>query len=423
MKQSVCILGFFLVACLAQAQQVTTFAGFLFAGYQDGPLATAQFNGPNAACFDAAGNMYVADKFNNKIRKISTDGIVTTLAGSGEGFADGVGNAAMFFYPTGICINSTGDLFVLESFNHRVRKVTQAGVVTTVAGSTAGNTNGVASMAKFNFPEDICIDSADNLYIADYGNNQIRKITPEGMVSTLAGSTMGNADGIGTAAKFWAPSGICIDANNNLYVTDVNNHRIRKITPLGVVTTLAGTTWGYTDGPANVAQFNSPSAICIDNNGNLYIANSGTHNIRKIDATGNVTTYAGGSTAGDVDGIGTDARFAVPMGVCIAPNGIDIYVFQNNYGKIRKITPILSAEDFKAKNIAVYPNPCKDKFSINSDEKIRTIYIYDMVGKLVYVTECINNEVYIEDKLNKGVYFVQLFSEKKDIFTSKLIVE
>jgi len=349
--------------------------------------------------------------------------MVTTIAGSGEGFADGVGSAAMFFYPTGICINSTGDLFVVDNFNHRVRKVTQAGVVTTVAGSTAGNTNGLASIAKFNFPEDICIDSAGNLYVADFGNNQIRKITPAGMVSTIAGSTAGFADGVGTATQFRAPSGICIDANNNLYVTDENNRKIRKITPAGAVTTVAGSTWGYADGVANVAQFRNPSAICIDVNGSLFITDSSTHNVRKIDASGNVTTYAGGSTSGDVDGIGTIARFATPIGICIAPNGVDVYVLQNNSGKIKKIIPILSNENFNKIKVTIYPNPCEDKFSVITDEKIRTIYIYDIVGNLVYNVEPINNEVYLYEQLNKGVYFVQLISEKNNIFTTKLIIE
>jgi len=195
------------------------------------------------ACFDADGNMYVSDTGNNRIRKISTDGIVTTLAGSAEGFADGVGSAAMFNLPIGICIDAIGNLYVADQNNHRIRKITPDGTVTTIAGSsTAGYADGIGNLAKFYFPVGICIDSAGNLYIADSLNHKIRKITPAGVVSTIAGSTAGFADGIGTTAKFNFPSSICVDSSNNLLIADQNNHRIRKITPAGVVTTVAGKT-------------------------------------------------------------------------------------------------------------------------------------------------------------------------------------
>ena len=394
------LLLLLLLPLCSTAQQVTTFAGFGGSGYQDGPIATAQFDGPNAACFDTEGNMFVADTFNNKNRKI------TTLAGSAEGFADGTGTAAMFYYPTGICINNIGDLFVVDNFNHRIRKVTQTGLVTTIAGSTAGSSNGISSLAKFNFPEDICIDTDGNLYVADFGNNQIRKITPLGVVSTFAGSTMGYADGTGTATKFWAPSGICIDGANNLYVTDQNNHKIRKITPFRVVTTVAGSTWGYTDGPANTAQFNTPSGICIDNNNNLFIANTGTHNIRKIDIDGNVTTYAGGSTSGNVDGLGTAARFAVPIGICTAPNGIDVFVLQNNFGKIRKITPLLSSTDFNLSKVVMYPNPSVNQFYIDANEVVEKIMIYNTLGQCVFNLNTNSSKVIVNHNLTAGLYTV-----------------
>ena len=418
------LLLLLLLSLCSTAQQVTTFAGFVGDGYQDGPIATAKFDGPYGACFDTVGNMYVADTFNNKIRKISADGIVTTIAGSGEGFADGTGTAAMFHYPRGICIDPMGNLYVADENNHRIRKITPEGVVTTIAGSSsAGSTNGIGSLAKFNFPWGICIDSNGNLYITDSLNHQIRKITPLGLVSTFAGSTMGYADGTGTTAKFWFTSGICIDGANNLYVADQNNHKIRKITPFRVVTTVAGSTWGYTDGPANIAQFKYPSGICIDNNNNLFIANTGTHNIRKIDIDGNVITYAGGSTSGNVDGLGTAARFAVPTGICFASNGTDIYVTQNSFGTIRKIAPTLSSTEFIQSKIVIYPNPCNDKFSIITNENIKKISIYNLLGHLALETKCINNDVVLDKKLVKGIYFVHVVSNNNDIFTTKLIIE
>lgn len=254
-----------LFTTLATAQQVTTFAGFNFSGYQDGPLQTAQFNAPDAACFDTAGNMYVADRFNHKIRKISTTGIVTTIAGSTEGFANGLGTAAQFNQPAGICIDALGNLYVADSNNNCIRKITPAGLVTTFAGSTAGFVDGFVTAAKFYSPEDICIDTLSNLYIADTFNNKIRKIATGSLtVTTLAGSTEGYLDGPSATAQFYWPRGVCVDNNFNVYVADKANYKIRKITPAGTVTTYAGSSFGGADGSANIAQFRSPTSLCID---------------------------------------------------------------------------------------------------------------------------------------------------------------
>jgi prepilin-type N-terminal cleavage/methylation domain-containing protein len=213
---------------------------------------------------------------------------VSTFAGSGTlGYLDGTGTAAQFYGPTGVALDSTGNVYVADISNQRIRKISPSGVVTTLAGSvTNGFADGTGAAAKFNFPESIAVDSTGNVYVADRGNHRIRKITPSGVVTTLAGSTQGFADGSGAAAQFSILYGIAVDSTGNVYVGDYGNNRIRKISPSGVVTTIAGTgVAGYLDGTGAAAQFNSPAGVAVDSAGNVYVADGSNHRIRKIEIT------------------------------------------------------------------------------------------------------------------------------------------
>jgi sugar lactone lactonase YvrE len=312
-----------------------------------GPLALLPFNMPYCIAVDVAGNVYVTDAFNNRIRKITPQGEPSTLAGGKEGFADGVGNNARFKIPAGIVIDKAGNLYVADSNNDRIRKITPSGEVSTFAGSEYGFTDGVGSNAKFRLPIDIAIDKADNLYVADSENNSIRKITPAGEVSTLAGSEQGFADDVGTAAQFKGPAGIAVDAVGNIYVADSGNNRIRKITSMGEVSTLAGSEEGFADGVGAAAKFNHPRGIVIDAWNNLYVTDSNNHRIRKITSKGDVSTFAGGGVAGRrisgipdafADGPGSVARFFDPHGIAIDIEG-NLYVADYGNYRIRKITP------------------------------------------------------------------------------------
>ena len=276
---------------------VTTFAGSDEKGYADGPGGEAQFNKPSDIVMDTAGNLYVAEIFNHRIRKITPQGEVSTFAGSGEageeagGYADGPGSLARFNAPVGIAIDAKGNLYVADALNHRIRKITPKGEVSTFAGSgetgekAGGYADGPASAARFNVPHGLAFDAKGNLYVADAQNHCIRTITPRGEVSTFAGSCkkQGYADGMGSAAQFRWPAGIAIDAKGSLYVAD-DSHHIRKITPEGLVSTFAGSDEkGYADGPGAEAQLNEPAGMAMDKAGNLYVADSENHRIRKIE--------------------------------------------------------------------------------------------------------------------------------------------
>ena len=329
---------------------VTTFAGSPGeTGSADGTGSQARFFLPSGIAVDAAGNVYVSDTGNYTIRKITPGGTVSTLAGSPgvRGYTDGTGAAARFYIPIGVTVDDLGNLLVSDSGNNIIRKVTPAGVVTTFASTgilaNKGSVDGTGTGANFNGPHNVAIDGSGNTYVADYFNDTIRKITPAGVVTTLAGSPGegGTADGTGSAARFSLPAGLAVDSSGNLYVADSGNHAIRKVTPAGVVTTLAGSpgTSGSTNGTGTGASFNTPLALAVDGSGNVYVADSYNQLVRKVTAGGVVTTVAG--TAGQVgatDGTGTAALFGYPEGIVVDGSG-NLFVADTSNATIRKITP------------------------------------------------------------------------------------
>jgi ATP-dependent protease HslVU (ClpYQ) peptidase subunit len=315
---------------------VSTLAGSTF-GFANGAGTLAQFKSPNDVAVDGDGNVYVADYNNLQIRKISKNGEVSTLAGSGiQGFADGAGTSAQFNGVTSLTVDATGNVYVADTSNHKIRKITPDGKVTTLAGGTAGFLDGTSISAKFSYPTGVALDAAGNVYVADGNNQKIRKITPDGEVTTLAGSTIGFADGIGTEAKFNNPTRVAVDATGNVYVSDDNNNKIRKITPAGTVTTLAGSTRGSEDGSATTAQFGYLYGLAVDRVGNVYVADTGNHRIRKITPSGTVSTLVG-SKPGFEDGSITVAKFNSPKGVALDAAG-NVYVADSENNKIRKIS-------------------------------------------------------------------------------------
>jgi hypothetical protein len=269
-------------------------------GSQDGAAFAASFNNPLDTTVDSAGNVYVADEENNVIRKITPAGVVSTLAGQASvngGSQDGTGAAASFGGPTGLAVDTTGNVYVADFFNYTIRKITPAGVVTTLAGQPGvyGSQDGAGTSARFFRPESVAVDLIGNVYVADSGNATIRKITSAGVVTTLAGQAgvFGSLDGIGSAARFSGARGIGVDSSGNVYVADSFNYTIRKITPTGVVSTLAGQAgvFGSQDGTGAAARFHEPVRIAVDSSGNVYVVDF--NSIRKITPAGVVTTLLG----------------------------------------------------------------------------------------------------------------------------------
>jgi RHS repeat-associated protein len=316
----------------------TTFAGNGTAASTDGTGTAASFYYPAGMATDSKGNIYVIDQGTNRIRKITPSAVVTTFAGSGTaGFADGTGTAAVFNHPVGLAADTAGNFYVVDQNNNAIRKITPAGVVTTLAGGTQGSADGTGSAAQFYHPTGAAVDVSGNVYVTDYLNNRIRKVTPAGVVTTFAGSTQGFADGTGTAAQFYIPADIAIDAAGNLYVADRGNYKIRKITSAGVVTTLAGNgTAGFADGPAATAEFNLPINLKADQQGNVYVSDLLNDRIRRIDAAAMVTTLAGSSTKGTTNGVGSVATFNYPNGSAFDPGG-NFYVGDYINNLIRKV--------------------------------------------------------------------------------------
>jgi sugar lactone lactonase YvrE len=263
-------------------------------GFADGAGAAAQFDGPVGIAKDGEGNIIIADYRNHRVRKITPDGTVSTLAGSGnEGFADGAGAAAQLHYPRGVAVDGKGSIIIADSGNHRVRKVTPDGTVSTLAGSgSAGFADGAGAAAQFYCPFGVAVDGEGSIIIADWGNHRVRKLTPDGTVSTLAGSgRAGFADGAGAAAQFNHPYGVAVDGKGNMIIMDSNNHRVRKVTPDGTVSTLAGSgSSGFADGAGAAAQFNDPRGVAVDGEGSFIIAEYNNKRLRKITPDGTVST-------------------------------------------------------------------------------------------------------------------------------------
>jgi len=321
----ICDLGF--IGAHAQSLPIRTLAGAVTPGSTNGFGSNARFNHPLGVAADMAGNVYVADTENSTIRKITPNGYASTLAGlaGNYGSADGSGANARFYGPQGVAAGASNQLYVADTANNTIRQISASGVVSNYAGvpGSFNSLDGPSAYAQFYHPEAVAVDPGGNVYVADTWNHTIRVIGFLSQVTTLAGlaGNYGAADGTNSKARFNRPAGIAIDTATNLFVTDSLNHTIRKITPSGMVTTIAGLSgvWGSADGTNNSARFYLPEGIAISPSGDLLVADSGNQTLRKISATGTnwvVTTVAGSTgLAGFANGTGVNARFDFPAGI------------------------------------------------------------------------------------------------------------
>ena len=320
---------------------ISTVAGTGTSGFSgDGGAATAaQLTLPGSVVLDALGNLYLADGSNNRIRKVDSDGNISTVAGREQ--LNG---------PTGVAPDGSGNLYIADSNNHRIHKVDSAGVISTVAGSgTAGfsGDGGAATAARLSTPVDVALDGAGNLYIADLSNSRIRKVDSAGVISTVAGSGTAGFSGDGgaaTAAQLNRPNGVALDGAGNLYISDGSNHRIRKVDSAGVISTVAGdgtNSYGGDGGAATSAQLDLPSGVALDGAGNLYIVDNDSNRIRKVNSAGNISTVAGTGTAGfsGDGGAAMAAQLNRPIGVALDALG-NLYIADFNNDRIRKIATV-----------------------------------------------------------------------------------
>lgn len=337
---------------------VSTWAGLanVASGSKDATGNTARFNNPASVAADSAGNVYVADRFNNTIRKINPVRVVSTMAGlSGSSdVTEGNGSIARFNQPRGVAVDNAGNVYVADTFNSTIRAINVSGVARTLAGSPGnpGSLEGAGSDARFNFPSGIALDAVGNVYVADTTNNTIRKVTPLGVVSTIAGlaGSPGSANGTNSVARFKGPMGIAVDSDTNIYVADTGNAIIRKIQPIAggswQVSTIAGLAgqFGATDGVGSAARFGhsfygGPQGVAVDEFGNVYVADTGNGLIRQITAAGEVSTIGGSPYYyGHGDGPATNAQFELPAGIAIDLLG-NLWIADYFNGNIRKMIP------------------------------------------------------------------------------------
>ncbi|MGW1196601.1 NHL domain-containing protein [Streptomyces sp. NPDC002536] len=319
-------------------------------GGDGGPATAAWLNSPIGVAVDSTGTLYICDYGNHRVRRIATDGKISTVAGTGAATFGGDGGpatAAHLNYPFGVAVDSVGTLYVCDYGNHRVRKITADGKISTVAGTgagTFGGDGGPATAAHLNYPVGVAVDSAGTLYITEHGNHRVRKIATDGKISTVAGTgaaTFGGDGGPATAAPLFYPSGVAVDSAGTLYVIDHGNHRVRKIATDGKISTVAGTgaaTFGGDSGPATAAPLYYPREVAVDSTGTLYITDTGNHRVRRITADGKISTVAGtgAATFGGDGGPAASAQLNSPFGLAV--DCVDtLYITDHVNHRVRKV--------------------------------------------------------------------------------------
>lgn len=360
---------------------ISTYAGTGAAGFSGdtGPATTAQIHTPHGVAVDAAGNVYFTDYGNHRIRKIDVSGNIRTIAGTGApGFSGdgGPATAADLYSPRGIAVDGTGNIFFSDYVNHRIRKVTPSGIISTVAGNGFpgfGGDGGPATSAMLKYAWGVAIDGSGNLYIADQNNCRVRKVSAAGTISTIAGNGtcfIGGDGGPASVAAVQYPLGVACDATGNVYIADYGNNRIRKINPAGIISTVAGSAvFGFSGdgGPSTASQLYYPMGIAIDGPGNIYICDVNNNRIRMINTSGIISTIAGNGTAGFSGDGGSPVLASLDRstGVAIDNTG-KIYIADNNNNRIRILQPPINRPRFVNGNVQTKLSCPTENFSVDT---------------------------------------------------------
>ena len=409
------------------AQLVSTIAGVLETpGFNDGQALSSRFFNPHGIAADGTGNIYIADRYNHTIRKISVDGLVSTIAGKAgfSGSQDGLGALARFNEPWGLCVSEEGVIYVADTKNNKIRQIDLDGNVKTIAGTgNFGSSNAQGLAATFSNPTGIELDAFGNLYVADHLTHIIRKIDNRGIVTTIAGIPYipGDNDGFGREAQFWRPYGLTLDNEGNILVADEWNHKIRKVTPAGQVTTVAGIgEVGIANGDTSLATFNYPWDMTVDAENNIYIADGYNYVIRKISSDGQVSNYAGTPlTSGGVDGIGDNATFSGATSIAWDKITGNLYVGDAYNHLVRTITteakPTLALINSTGKT-----QICRgEDFSVRANTTAFNNYAFYVDGILLQNSE---SAVFNAPSLEVGIHQIQVASYwEEDLIQSNIL--
>jgi len=415
------------VACITcRAQVITTVAGNGTAGYSgDGGAATAaELKAPAGVAIDASGNVYIADQQNNCIRKMFASGIITTIAGNGIIGYSGDGGAAtdaMLFLPAGVAVDVSGNVFIADYGNNVIRKVNTSGIISIFAGNDTAGYNGdggAATAAELWGPQAVATDRSGNVYISDSWNNRVRKVNTSGIITNFVGNSCGLYAGDGsvaTASGVINPQGLAIDAEGNVYIADEGNVRVEKVDTLGIITTIAGNgDSGFTgdDGMATAAKLYNPSGVAIDSIGNIYILDQTNVRVRKVNRYGTISTVAGNGTYG-FSGDGGAATAGQFSSVSLAVDGGgNIYIADGGNNRIRKVTCCpedIKNIDTKSESIKAYPDPTSNILHIQSPVIIQHVAVYNLMGQIVYETKSSATEMDINtEHLPAGMYLLKV---------------
>ncbi|HSY77153.1 MAG TPA: T9SS type A sorting domain-containing protein [Bacteroidia bacterium] len=419
-----------------QAQNIYTVAGTGTSGYNGdgGPATWAEMNTPTRIAVSNSGGIYIADFQNNLVRKVSPKGIITTFAGNGgAGFGgDGLPADSTEINSVDVAVDDSGNVYIVDYNYNQVRKVNTKGIITTVAGTGGAYyccDGSPAITADLYEPDGVAVDNFGNFYIADDMNSRIRKVDKAGIISTIAGNGTQGYSGDGgqaTAAEIFAPGGVAVDDSGNIFIADGGNNRIRKVSKSGIISTIAGdSTWGYNgDGMiATSAELHDPIGVAVDHYGNIYIADDNNNRIRKINKAGIITTLAGTGTPGyNGDGIlATSAELQYPTGMAVDDSG-NIFIADAGNNRIREITNGSALGINELKNIEdaiVYPTPNNGSFMIKLSgiSSNSVIDIYNVLGEKVF-TQNVNplqNNISLNLNLNNGIYILQAITDKSII--------
>ena len=430
----------FCLPLFTEAQIISTVAGTGISGYSGdgGPATDAKLYFPSNIAFDSSDNLFIVDELNNVIRMVDSSGIITTMVGNGYGAGlsfggymgdGGPATAAELYDPNDIAFDGAGNLFIADHWNNVIRKVSTSGIITTFAGNgIAGyvGDGGSATAAEFSGPTGLALDGLENLIIADQHNNVLRKVNLSGIITTIAGSGLAGYSGDGghaTAARFQYPTSIAVDHHGSLFISDQSNNRFRKVDSAGIITTVAGNgISGYTgDGwPATNARINNATGIEVDSSGNLFLGDQENNVIRMVNSLGIISTLVGDGIAGysGDGGVDTSCKMHFPWGARFDHHG-NLFIADYYNHVIRKVTfvghpdtagsltnKLLSAS---SNRIQIYPNPVTNALIIVSDNAISQITISNLLGQIIYSNQYYSEKTQVDvSGQPKGVYLVRI---------------